>query len=290
MGSLPARWTLLVFGAGVWLGPPGNARGGDAMSGREAFAVLPLRSTAIDETLRDELSAAILAAAETRVGRDRLLVGPPRVGPLQGARSRAFARCMDLACLTEIGRALGAGWLLATYVGRVGQTYGVRLMLIDALRGRVLRKAEQLTSGGRQEAVVAAVARAVRELLSALPAPAPAPAVGRAVQAAPAWPAYACGSLLASAMGALGASVALGLRSQRRARRGANPDGDGSQRALVRARRDMHAARVAGAVGAGAALVGAALWALTGGGRDRSVHPVPTSTRAGVGVLVRVAY
>ena len=84
--------------------------------------------------------------------------------------------CQEMACLAEIGGALGADQLVVGTLAKLGSSYILDLRLIDARRAEVLVDANERLRGEKEEALLDAAAQAVAQLFpGSEPAPAAAP-------------------------------------------------------------------------------------------------------------------
>jgi hypothetical protein len=95
----------------------------------------------------------------------------------------------NIACMAEIGGALGVELLLVSDLGLVGETYVLNLKLIDT-RSVLVKKRVYKTVSGKADDLIEAVRRAIGELLLEL-VPAGAAAAGRREPTAESSPAQA---------------------------------------------------------------------------------------------------
>jgi hypothetical protein len=95
-----------------------------------------------------ELVAKALAART-----DVSLIGPRRVkAALRRARKPQLESCEgDTGCLAEMGRAVGARWVVAVEVSGLGDVQLLHLKLVDSRRARVIRSTTSEVIGGAIE-------------------------------------------------------------------------------------------------------------------------------------------
>ncbi|HEY7724753.1 MAG TPA: hypothetical protein VH880_05435 [Anaeromyxobacteraceae bacterium] len=186
---------------------------------RARVAVLGIRALGTEPILCELLSE--VALTESSAGGKLEIIGASDVAALVGLeRQKKVLGCGDdAACLVEVGGALGVDDLLVGTLGRIGALYRVDLKLVDTRKARVLSRFGESVAG-REDQLVAAVQRGVRQVLAPLvgPAPegaqgsfaaAPAPAAGISSRRAWGWAAAGSGAAL------VGAGVVFGLQAQK---------------------------------------------------------------------------
>lgn len=95
-------------------------------------------------------------------------LGPPDVRSILSAeQQRSLLGCQDEACFAELGGALGADWLVAGNLGKLGALWVLSLQLIDPRRARVTARASARLKSLEQAAE--AIGPLVDELLGQQP-------------------------------------------------------------------------------------------------------------------------
>ncbi|MCB9541628.1 MAG: SUMF1/EgtB/PvdO family nonheme iron enzyme [Myxococcales bacterium] len=138
----------------------------------EKLAVLELHNPAgLDQQAADYLTDRIRAAALTTLGdRVRVLTRENLVALLPPGAD--LADCAGAACEVELGRRLGAGYVISGELLRFGPALKLNLKLHATADATLL--AAEAASGDDVAALEAAVAPTTAALLAKLPAPAPA--------------------------------------------------------------------------------------------------------------------
>ncbi|MEW5849664.1 MAG: PEGA domain-containing protein [Myxococcota bacterium] len=128
-----------------------------------SLAVLDLGAHGVHDTTANNLTQVL--AVELKKIRGTSVIGREDVrAMLQLQAAKASVGCDDMACLVEIGGALGVDKLVTGSVGRVSNTYIVTLRLVSARNSRVENLVTESFSG-QEEQLIRAVRRAGRALL-----------------------------------------------------------------------------------------------------------------------------
>ncbi len=104
------------------------------------------------------------------------VIGAEEIRSMIGvAVEKAKLGCDDMACLAEIGGALGAERLVLGTLGRLGDTYLLSLQLVDVAHGRVVASGAATVSAKHDDLLFGAVASAVGQIFGTSTATPPAP-------------------------------------------------------------------------------------------------------------------
>ncbi len=185
----------------VWLAAlPGRAK---AELHRPRMAVLALKPEGVDPALASTVSDAL--TEDLGRGGHYDVLGRSELEAMAGfTAERQKLGCEgDAGCLAELGGALGAQWLVAGSLGRVGKSYVLSVRLLQIEKARVAgRDTEEVYS---QEALLPAADRAAQVLLGENPAPLSATTAGQRRGGPPAWLGYGLlgAGAVAAAVGAL---------------------------------------------------------------------------------------
>lgn len=87
-------------------------------------------------------------------------------------RQKQLLGCNESACLAEIGSALGADYLLATALGKIGTRYRLDVRLLKGANARIVASAGDFVSGN-EDAVADAVVSFTDQVLAAANLPVP---------------------------------------------------------------------------------------------------------------------
>jgi TolB-like protein len=251
---------------------------------RPKLAVLELKAgEGLSAKVAGTLTAIVVADA-ARAG-FQVIAQADIVAMLSFQKQRQQLGCSDDGCLAELAGALGADYVVAGEVARIGSRDHVALSLLDARKARVVARSAGFSDAGDDALAMAAQARfraLVRQerpdLVAALPPIEPPGAAARhARRTAAWWTLGGSGALLVA-----GGVVGLSARSQAHDLRATAWQQPGYQAAYDRQRRTAHVADAllgAGVLGAGAAAV---LWY----GSTPQVVALPVATSDGLGVAV----
>lgn len=180
---MAASARTFVWVALAWSLVPGLAPAADAPAARKVrVAVMEIRPLGTDPVKAELLSEIALTEASRLAGLE--VVGKSDLAGMLGfERQKQLLGCGEEAsCLAEIAGGLGVDHVLLGSLGRLGALYRIDLKVVDARKARVLSRAGESVSG-EEEQLVAAVQKAVREVLAPI-APPPAIAAGAAAKAA----------------------------------------------------------------------------------------------------------
>ena len=128
-------------------------------AGVPASLVPSLTENIVSEVRRRRPQSGVVSADEIR---DMLAV--------QGQRQRLGCRAgSDVACLAEIGGALGAERLLIGALSKIGKTYVLSLKIVDVARAKVLQSASVNLPTREEDDLLAAATKLTDQLFPALP-------------------------------------------------------------------------------------------------------------------------
>jgi hypothetical protein len=82
---------------------------------------------------------------------------------LEHDKKQQLLDCDELSCWSQLSQSMGAYWVLAGNVGRVGKTYVVTVSLVDATKSKALARG-QATIRGEVDLVFSAVGTLTRRL------------------------------------------------------------------------------------------------------------------------------
>ncbi len=143
------------------------ALAGPAQAKELRIAVLDIRALGTDAAKAELLSEVALTEAASMGGFD--VIGKSDIASVIGfEKQRQVMGCTeDSNCLAEIGGALGVDLILVGSLGTLGDLYRLDLKLVDAKKARV-RSRIGVTVEGKESRLVAAIQKAVRDLLGPL--------------------------------------------------------------------------------------------------------------------------
>jgi TolB-like protein len=146
-------------------------------------AVLEFRPLGTEQVKADLLSEVALTEAYGIAGID--VIGRSDIASMLGfeQQKRVLGCGDDPACVAEIGGALGTEYILVGSLGRLGNMFRLDLKLVETRRARVLGRIGE-SIDAREEALIAAVQRGVRQLLQPI-AVRPSRSAPPSVEAAP---------------------------------------------------------------------------------------------------------
>lgn len=141
--------------------------GSNAPAKRIRIAVLDVRPLAADERKAELLGEIALTEAASIHGLE--VIGKSDINAVLGfEKQKQVIGCGDdSTCLAEIGGALGVEYILVGSLGTIGDLFRLDLKLVDARKARVRSRAG-VTVEGQEGKLVAAVQKAVRDLLTPL--------------------------------------------------------------------------------------------------------------------------
>jgi TolB-like protein len=143
---------------------------------RLRIAVLDIRALATDVQKAELLNEIALTEAASMGNFD--VIGKSDINAVIGfEKQKQVMGCGDdSTCLAEIGGALGVDFILVGSLGTIGDLFRLDLKLVDAKKARV-RARVGVTVEGKESKLVAAVQKAVRDLLTPLVSSEPPPPV-----------------------------------------------------------------------------------------------------------------
>ena len=142
---------------------PGVARAG----GKVGLATMDLKPQGVDPAVARNLTE-LLTEKVRELGMFQVTSTDDIRDMLKFQEDRRLAGCdADVACLVEIGGALGVEYMIAGTVGKLGDTYLLTLRLIHIARAKVLGSAS-VDSDSLGSAMIDKLARAVRQLTRSL--------------------------------------------------------------------------------------------------------------------------
>ena len=162
--DLPARAVSLVAELMHWGATENAVRRFTLPPGRKmSFAVLDLTPYGVDASMATNLTQ-VLASEIKRVEGTTVISREDVTAVMQMQQTKMQVGCDDVACLVELGGALGVEMIAAGTVGKMGSAYVVSLRLISARVSRVDNVVTE-TFSGSEDQVILAVRRAARALL-----------------------------------------------------------------------------------------------------------------------------
>ncbi len=160
---------------------------------QERIAVMDVQvrsgvSRDVGQTLSDDL------VTEVRKRRPQaIIIGASEIRSMlqmQGERQKLGCHTgTEMACLAEIGGALGAEEMITSTLGKVGKVYVFSLKLVDVPKAKVAREASQKLATKDEEDLLDAVGKLVAQLLPPQAAPVVPPPVVAAASVPPPAPA-----------------------------------------------------------------------------------------------------
>jgi TolB-like protein len=171
----------------VWLGVLVARSAGaedEAQGERVSIAVMDFSSKGgLDagrmEALTDMLSNSIRQAGDLKV------VGKSDIGAvLSLEENKKLLGCDNDSCMAELGGALGVRYLVSGNLSLFGQTYLLNLKLLDVRKVEIVRGVSRSITG-TEDALVAALPEAARELVQSLAGPGAGRASVEATEAEP---------------------------------------------------------------------------------------------------------
>lgn len=149
---------VMLLVAGAW---PRPVRAEDPAA--RTIAVLDIQGTGVDPALLPTLSE-ILTVEVDMLGMYRVIGGRDIQAMLGFEQQKEVLGCTDATCLAEIGGALGVERILASHIGKVGDTFVVNIKLIN-IRIATTEARVYETVNGKQDLLIATVRTSVQKLL-----------------------------------------------------------------------------------------------------------------------------
>jgi TolB-like protein len=189
----------------------GSARPKVAVMSIEASGIPAQDVSTLAEVLSTELSA---------IGRYEVISSRDIESMLAHEGNRQALGCDTAGCFAEIGGALGADYLIAPQLSRLGELYVVNIKLIDVKRGKALRRVSERVDGDLDD-----VLEAIRFSIAALTDPNAGEGVVRGR------PFISTGPLLAAgaAVAGLGVGIGFGLKARSHYDHATDPSYSGGQ-------------------------------------------------------------
>ncbi|MEK7705802.1 MAG: hypothetical protein AAB426_12650 [Myxococcota bacterium] len=163
----------LLFGSAALLtcGPAWSAP-------RQQIAVLDAKLTNVDAQFGPLLTEVITSEVHA-LGRFSVIAGRDISAMLDFETQRELVACDEVACLAQVGGALGVEYILVPDIGVLGKSYVVNIKLINIRTPKVEGRVYE-TVQGEMDVLVATIKRSVARLfdsaVTALPTVAPTPA------------------------------------------------------------------------------------------------------------------
>lgn len=130
---------------------------------KQSFAVLDLKPTGLSPEVAQNLTQVL--SVEVKGIEGASVISKSDISAmLQLSAAKMQLGCVDDACMTEIGGALGVDWLIAGDAGKVGKIFLVNLRLINVRAGAVENRVTESFSGD-EEQLMRAVRHAARGLI-----------------------------------------------------------------------------------------------------------------------------
>lgn len=149
-----------------------------------AVAVLDIQGTGVEQTLLPTLTE-VLTVEIDNLGMYKVIAGRDVQAMLGFEKEKDMVGCTDAACLAEIGGALGVDRIVATHIGKVGNTFVVNIKLINIRMADTEARVYE-TVRGETDALIATITKSVEKLLGRSSAAAKALAAKRAPPPPPA--------------------------------------------------------------------------------------------------------
>lgn len=168
------------------LAEPATARTDDptppAAAAPIRVAVPDMTTSGVDADLARTLTEVVTVEAAKVEGLE--VIGMTDIKAILGhEQQKMLLGCDDVTCMAEIGGALGVGVIVASHLGKVGDTYALRINVIDTNQVKVLDR-KLVTVEGKPDALIRAIGTTVRPLLAPLVQP-PKDTTTTAAMAAP---------------------------------------------------------------------------------------------------------
>ncbi len=149
------------------------------------IAILDIRALGTDAAKAELLSEVALTEAASIPGID--VIGKSDINSIVGfeKQKQVMGCAEDSTCLAEIGGALGVDYILVGSLGGLGDLFRIDLKLVDAKRAKV-RARIGVTVEGKESRLVAAIQKAIHDLVGPMSGDAPAVADAAAPRKDPA--------------------------------------------------------------------------------------------------------
>jgi TolB-like protein len=137
------------------------------------IAILDIRALGTDAAKAELLSEVALTEAASIPGVD--VIGKSDINSIVGfeKQKQVMGCAEDSTCLAEIGGALGVDYILVGSLGGLGDLFRIDLKLVDAKRAKV-RARIGVTVEGKESRLVAAIQKAIHDLVGPMSGDAPA--------------------------------------------------------------------------------------------------------------------
>jgi hypothetical protein len=215
------------------------------------------------------------------------------------AQRQAVMGCTDVACLAELGGALGADLLAVSNIGRIGDFYLLNVKILNVKTASVVRRwSEQVQ--GLENQLMLAVRKSVAkvsgvelsadgsmEVIDASPGDGGGPTVGATASAG-----FSIGTpelapiILWGVGGAvLATGIIFGVQASSHFDNATNPEFIGAQHEIGKGETSQVLANVSFGVGAAAMVAGLGVWLFAGGSEPPPVSVGPASAEGGAAVF-----
>ena len=145
------------------------------------IAVLDVKSrVGVSPELAEGITDDVVIEVRRRVPRATVVSAEEIRSMIGFEQQKSKLGCQETSCLAEIGGALGVDFLLTGSLARFGSTYLLSLQLVETRAAQVKRQASFQLQGKSDDALLAAVRKAVEQLFPARSGPAPGASAGRA--------------------------------------------------------------------------------------------------------------
>lgn len=164
----------------------GSAFGGPKEGkGKTKIAILELKAErGLDEGLVKLLNELLLTEFG-RSGEYEVIGGSDLASLLQLEEKKQMMSCDNIACLSELGGALGVDKLAAANIGKIGSFYLVNVKIINVRKAKVERRVSYKVQG-IEDKLIRAISASVKELITGKPEPDPGGDKGATPGAGPA--------------------------------------------------------------------------------------------------------
>jgi len=219
---------------------------------------------------------------------------------------KAVMGCDDATCLAEIGGALGADFLAASNIGRIGDYYLLNVKILDVRSARVVKRWSEQVEGleNKLMAAVRTTVAAVGEeepggsednktsetiVALSVPTETETEAVAESEASSLHTPGLLPITLWAAGGAAIITGVIFGVKAKSHFDNASNPDFDGGAHELEPGRTAQVVANVSYGVGGAALAAGVLTWLLLGDDEAATVALAPTFGPAGTGLALHLS-
>ncbi len=136
---------------------------GTALADNNAVAVLNIQGTGVELSLLPTLTE-VLTVEVDNLGMYKVVSGRDVEAMLGFEKQKDIIGCTDAACLAEIGGALGVDRIVASHIGKVGDTFVVNIKLINIRMADTEARVYE-TVEGKVDKLISTIRKSVIKLL-----------------------------------------------------------------------------------------------------------------------------